>query len=115
MFRRDLVSYRPRVGAVSARLPAAESRHDAQERVAGPSQPGALTPPARGLVAVRGRTGVRRPLALVGDVFAPIGDALPNVRETVARIGCDVATLGSRLTGASVGGHQVTRASAGST
>jgi hypothetical protein len=114
-FRRCLVSHRSRVGATAARLPSTEPRHDAQERVAGPSQPGALTPPARGFVAAIGRTGVGRSLALVGDVFAPIGDALPNVRETVALIGYGVAALGSRVTGASAGGHQATRASAGST
>jgi hypothetical protein len=113
-FRRCLVSHRPRVGAVAARLPAAEPRHEAQQRVAGPSQPGALTPPARGLVDAIGRAGVRRSLALVGDDFALIGDALPNVRETVALIGYDIAAPGSRVAGASAGGHQLARASAGS-
>jgi hypothetical protein len=114
-FRRCLVSHRSRVGAAGARIPAAEPRHDAQERVAGPSEPRALAPPARGLAAATGRTGVRHALALVGDLFAPIGGALPNIRETVALIGYDVAALGSRVTGAAAGGHQVTRASAGST
>ena len=103
------------MSAAGARIPAAEPRHDAQERVAGPSEPRALTPPARGLVAAIGRTGIRRALARVGEVLAPIGDALPNIRETVALIGYDVAALGSRVTGAAAGGHQVTRASAGST
>jgi hypothetical protein len=98
---------------VGARIPAAEPRHDAQERVAGPSEPRALAPPARGLAAGIGRTRVRR--ALVGDLFAPIGGALPNVSETVALIGHDVAALGSCVTGASAGARQVTRASAGST
>jgi hypothetical protein len=114
-FRRCLVPHRPRLGAVAARIPAAEPRHHAQERVAGPSEPRALAPPARGLVAAIGRTGVRHALALVGDLLAPIGDPLPNVGETVALIGHDVAALGRRVTGASAGGHQAIRASAGST
>ena len=95
MFRRCVVPHRPRVDAVAARIPAAEPRHDAQERVAGPSEP--------------------RALALVGDLLAPIGDPLPNVGETVALIGHDVAALGRRVTGASAGGHQAIRASTGST
>lgn len=114
-FRRCLVAHRSQVGAVGARIPTAEPRHDAQERVAGASEPRALAPPAPGLAAAIGWTGVRRALALVGDLFSPIGDALPNIRETVALIGYDIAALGSRVTGASAGGHQITRASAGST
>jgi hypothetical protein len=100
---------------VGARIAAAEPRHDAQERVAGPSEPSALAPTAHGLVAAIGRTGVRRALALVGDLFPPIGDTLANVRDAVALVGYDVAALGSRVTGASAGGHQLTTAPAGST